>query len=76
MLSMTVTRGTGLDSPHQAAGTQVVDPSARIREGVVGRAFCPSLDITKDPIEGVSIVRDASRLKEFLARCLAPPGSA
>ncbi len=36
--------------------------------------FCPSLDITKDPVEGVSIVRDASRLTEFLTRCLAQNG--
>jgi 2-hydroxychromene-2-carboxylate isomerase len=38
--------------------------------------FCPSLDITKDPVQGVSIVKDASRLTEFLARCLAQPGPA
>jgi predicted DsbA family dithiol-disulfide isomerase len=36
--------------------------------------FCPSLDITKDPDEGLSIVRDASRLTEFVERCLARPG--
>ena len=56
-----------------------------VRRGVLGSphffcgdtdVFCPSLDITKDPIEGVSIVRDASRLTEFLARCLAQPGPA
>jgi|SRR5664280_317704 len=33
--------------------------------------FCPSLDITKDPVEGISISRDISRLTEFLERCLA-----
>ena len=53
-----------------------------VRRGVLGSphffcggtdVFCPSLDITKDPIEGVSIVRDASRLTEFLTRCLAQP---
>jgi predicted DsbA family dithiol-disulfide isomerase len=38
--------------------------------------FCPSLDITKDPVEGVSVVRDVSRLTAFLERCLARPGSA
>lgn len=38
--------------------------------------FCPSLDIAKDPIEGMTIVRDMARLTEFLGRCLAQPGSA
>jgi predicted DsbA family dithiol-disulfide isomerase len=38
--------------------------------------FCPSLDITKDPVEGVSVVRDVSRLTGFLERCLARAGSA
>ena len=33
--------------------------------------FCPTLDITKDPIEGLSVVRDLSRLTQFLADCLA-----
>ena len=56
-----------------------------VRRGVLGSPhfFCggtdvsrPSLDITTDPIEGVSIVRDASRLTELLARCLAQPGPA
>ena len=37
--------------------------------------FCPALDITKDNVEGVSIVRDVSRLTEFLERCVARPGS-
>ena len=55
------------------------------RRGVLGSphffcgdtdVFCPSLDITKDPVEGVSIVRDVSRLTEFLERCLARPGPA
>ncbi len=54
-----------------------------VRRGVLGSphffcgdtdVFCPSLDITKDAIEGVSIVRDASRLTEFLTRCLAQSG--
>jgi hypothetical protein len=35
--------------------------------------FCPALDITKDPIEGLSVVRDVSRLTQFLAKCLTPP---
>ncbi|MGO9151534.1 MAG: DsbA family protein [Acidimicrobiales bacterium] len=36
--------------------------------------FCPSLDITKDPVEGLSVARDVSRLAQFLERCLAQPG--
>ncbi len=53
------------------------------RRGVLGSphffcgdddAFCPSLDITKDRVEGVSIVRDTSRLTDFLARCLPQHG--
>ena len=34
--------------------------------------FCPSLTIVKDPNEGKSILRNTSRLTDFLARCLAP----
>jgi predicted DsbA family dithiol-disulfide isomerase len=50
------------------------------RRGVLGSphffcggtdVFCPSLDITKDPAEGLSVVRDASRLTAFVERCLA-----
>ena len=53
------------------------------RRGVLGsphffcgddNVFCPSLDITKDPVKGMSIVRDTSRLTDFLARCLRPHG--
>jgi predicted DsbA family dithiol-disulfide isomerase len=36
--------------------------------------FCPSLDISKDPVEGLSVVRDVSRLTAFVERCLARPG--
>ena len=49
-----------LGSPHFFCGNESV--------------FCPSLNITKDPAEGVSIVRDVSRLTGFLERCLAQPG--
>ena len=38
--------------------------------------FCPTLDITKDPVEGLSVVRDVSRLTEFLERCLTHTGLA
>lgn len=33
--------------------------------------FCPSLDITKDPVGGLSVVRDVSGLTAFLEQCLA-----
>lgn len=39
-------------------------------------AFCPSLNITKDPVKGASIVRDTSRLTDFMARCLPPTPAA
>ena len=51
------------------------------RRGVIGSphffcrdvdVFCPSLTITKDPVKGASMLRDTSRLRDFLARCLAP----
>ena len=36
--------------------------------------FCPSLNFTKDPVEGLSVVRDVSRLTAFAERCLAQSG--
>jgi len=38
--------------------------------------FCPTLDITKDPVGGLSVVRDVSRLSEFMERCLSRTGTA
>ena len=38
--------------------------------------FCPTLDISKDPVEGMSVVRDLSRLTELLEGCLAQTGPA
>lgn len=67
------------ESDHAAV---VADWHAGVQRGVLGSphffcrdtdVFCPSLDITKDPDRGVSIKRDASRLTEFLERCLAEP---
>ena len=55
------------------------------RRGVLGSphffcgdtdVFCLSLDIAKDPVEGLSVVRDVSRLTAFVERCLAQPGPA
>jgi len=53
------------------------------RRGVLGSphffcgddgVFCPSLDIAKDPVGGLSVVPDVTRLTAFLERCLARPG--
>ncbi len=53
------------------------------RRGVLGSphffcgysdAFCPSLDITKDPVHGLTIVWNVTRLTEFVDRCFAPSG--
>jgi len=69
--------------PDDADHTEVVaDWHAGVARGVLGSphffcgeadVFCPSLEITKDPERGVSIVRDASRLSQFLERCLGEP---
>jgi predicted DsbA family dithiol-disulfide isomerase len=76
----------GVEMPDESDDADVVaDWHAGVERGVLGSphffcggadVFCPSLDITKDPVRGVSIVRDASRLTEFLARCFAQPGLA
>jgi len=34
-------------------------------------SFCPSLQITNDPVRGVQIERDAQRLHDFLDQCLS-----
>ena len=48
------------------------------RRGVLGSphyfcgeadVFCPTLDITKDPVAGLSVVRDTAQLTAFLDRC-------
>ena len=76
----------GIDMPAESDHADVVaDWHTGVERGVLGSphffcggadVFCPSLDITKDPDRGVSIVRDASRLTEFLERCLVEPGRA
>ena len=76
----------GVVMPDETDGAAVVsDWQEGQQRGVLGSphffcgdtdVFCPSLDIAKDPIEGMSIVRVMSRLTEFLGRCLARPGSA
>ena len=71
--------GVEMPDAFDRAGV-LADWSDGHRRGVLGSphffcgdtdVFCPSLDITKDPVRGVSIVNDASRLTEFLARCLS-----
>ena len=48
------------------------------RRGVLGSphffcggadVFCPTLDISKDPVAGLSVVRDTAQLTAFLDRC-------
>ncbi len=76
-------RDLGVVMPHDTDRADVVaDWHEGGRRGVLGSphffcgdtdVFCPSLDITKDPVEGVSVIRDVSRLTEFLQRCMAQP---
>ena len=73
----------GIDMPEESDHADVIaEWHTGVQRCVLGSphffcgsadVFCPSLDITKDPERGVSIVRDASRLTEFLERCLARP---
>jgi predicted DsbA family dithiol-disulfide isomerase len=79
-------RDLGVVMPDETDHADVVaDWHEGGRRGVLGSphsfcsgtdAFCPSLDITKDPVGGVTIIKDASRLTEFMERCLAQPGPA
>ena len=65
----------GIVMPDESDRTGVLaDWREGVRRGVLGSphffygdtdVFCPSLDITKDPTEGVSIVMDASRPEGF-----------
>jgi predicted DsbA family dithiol-disulfide isomerase len=79
-------RDLGVVMPDETDHADVVaDWREGGRRGVLGSphffcgdtdVFCPSLDITKDPVEGVTISMDTSRLTEFVERCLAQPGPA
>lgn len=76
--------GLGVPAPDESDRVAVLaDWDEGRRRGVRGSphffcggtdVFCPSLEITKDPVGGLSVVRDASRLTEFLEQCLAPSG--
>jgi predicted DsbA family dithiol-disulfide isomerase len=71
----------GVVTPDESDRAAVVaDWHEGQRRGVLGSphffcgdtdVFCPALDITKDSIDGLSIVRDVSRLTQFLVECLA-----
>ena len=73
----------GVDMPDESDRAAVLaDWDEGRRRGVLGSphfycgdtdVFCPSLDISKDSVGGLSVVRDASRLTAFVERCLARP---
>jgi predicted DsbA family dithiol-disulfide isomerase len=73
-------RSVGLPMPDESDHAGVIaDWHDGQRRGVLGSphffcgdadAFCPSLEISKDPVKGVSIAKDLPRLTEFLTRCL------
>ena len=77
----TLARNLGVVMPDESDRTAVVaDWHEGQQRGVLGSphffcgdidVFCPSLDITKDPVERLSVVWDVSRLTEFVERCLA-----
>lgn len=74
-------REHGLVMPDESDRADVIaDWDEGRRRGVLGSphffcgdvdAFCPSLDITKNPVHGVTIVWNDTRLAEFLERCFA-----
>ena len=76
----------GFDMPDESDRAAVLaDWDEGKQRGVLGSphffcgdtdVFCPSLDITKDLVEGLSVVRDVSRLTAFVDRCLAQSGQA
>lgn len=75
----------GVAMPDGSDRTAVIaDWDEGKRRGVLGSphlfcgdvdAFCPSLDITKDPVAGLSVVRDTSGLTTFLDQCFARSGT-
>ena len=78
------TLGIAMPDDSDYAGV-VADWHEGERRGVLGSphffcgdvdVFCPSLTITADPVNGTSILRDTSRLTDFLARCLPPKQAA
>jgi predicted DsbA family dithiol-disulfide isomerase len=69
----------GVPMPDEADHAAVLaDWHEGQRRGVLGSphffcgdddVFCPTLDITKDPVAGLSVVRDTAQLTAFLDRC-------
>jgi predicted DsbA family dithiol-disulfide isomerase len=76
----------GVDPPEPSdAAAVLADWESGRDRGVLGSphffcggtdAFCPSLDITKDPDHGLAVTRDTAGLTRFVARCLAVTGDA
>ncbi len=72
----------GTDLPDDDDRQQVLDDwHEGQRRGVIGsphffcgsvEAFCPSLDISRDPEHGMKILIDRSGIQTFFDRCLAP----
>jgi predicted DsbA family dithiol-disulfide isomerase len=73
-------RSVGVPMPEESDHAGVIaDWREGQQRGVLGsphffcgdaNVFCPSLEITKDPVKGISIAKDLPRLTEFLTRCL------
>jgi predicted DsbA family dithiol-disulfide isomerase len=73
-------RSVGVPMPDESDHAGVIaDWREGQQRGVLGsphffcgdaNVFCPSLEITKDPVKGISIAKDLPRLTEFLTRCL------
>ena len=72
----------GVPQPDESDPTGVLaDWHEGERRGVLGsphffcgdaNAFCPSLKISRDPVNGMSIIRDSSCLADFLAEMFSP----
>ena len=74
LLLSALLRHTAVDGAGHSLG-RLADVIVRLRQDDYPEVTV-TLDITKDPEQGVAIVRDAARLTEFLARCftLSEPG--
>jgi len=76
----TLAHQAGTELPEEADRQQVIDDWREgQRRGVIGsphffcgsvEAFCPSLDISRDPEHGMKILIDRSGIESFMDRCL------
>ena len=76
-----LTARVGTEVPDAADDEMVIaDWHEGQQRGVIGsphffcgdvQAFCPSLDITRDPEHGMQILLDRSGIRDFLDRCLS-----